>query len=216
MRRAGPLPWLKPGVFVGSLVPLAAICLRAVRGELGANPIAQALNQLGLIALVFLVAALVCTPLKTVFGWTWPIRLRRMLGLFGAFYALLHVGTYAGLDQVLDWRAIWVDVSKRKFIFVGFAAFVMLLPLAATSTSGALKRLGYARWKQLHRLAYVAPVLGVIHFTWRVKKDKSEPLAYAVVLAALLLVRLAVYLRSVSPPRLSSGATGLPRREGSR
>jgi sulfoxide reductase heme-binding subunit YedZ len=119
-----------------------------------------------------------------------------MLGLFGFFYALLHVGTYAGLDQVLDWPAIWQDVTKRKFIFVGFAAFVLLIPLAATSTSGALKRLGYARWKRLHRLAYLAPLLAVIHFTWRVKKDVSEPATYAVVLGALLLIRLGVYLRA--------------------
>ena len=98
MQRARSLPWLKPGVFVGALAPLAAILWRAAHGELGANPIAQALNQLGLVALVFLVAALACTPLKTFFGWTWPIRLRRMLGLFGFFYAVLHVSTYAGLD----------------------------------------------------------------------------------------------------------------------
>ena len=96
----------------------------------------------------------------------------------------------AALDQVLDWHAIWLDVTKRRFIYVGFTAFVLLIPLAATSTSGALKRLGYARWKRLHRLAYVAPILGVIHFTWRVKKDVREPMAYAVVLGALLLVRL--------------------------
>jgi len=196
MRRAGPLPWLKPGVFVGSLVPVVAILVRALRGELGANPIAEALNQLGLVALVFLVAALACTPLKTLFGWTWPIRLRRMLGLFGFFYALLHASTYAGLDQVLDWPAIWEDVTKRKFIFVGLAAFVLLIPLAATSTSGALKRLGHARWKRLHRLAYVAPILGVVHFTWRVKKDVREPAAYAVVIGALLVVRAGVYLRA--------------------
>jgi len=202
MRRAGPLPWLKPGVFVGALVPFGAILWRAWRGELGANPIAQALNQLGLIALVFLVAALACTPLKIFFGWTWPIRLRRMLGLFGFFYGLLHVGTYVGLDQVLDWHAIWDDVTKRKFIFVGFSAFVLLVPLAATSTSGSLKRLGYARWKRLHRLAYVAPLLGVIHFTWRVKKDVREPVAYAVVLGALLLIRVGAYLRA----RLSAPA----------
>ena len=190
------MPWLEPGLFVGALVPLAAILVRAWRGELGANPIAQALNQLGLVALVFLVAALACTPLKTVFGWTWPIRLRRMLGLFGFFYALLHVSTYTALDQVLDWRAIWDDVTKRTFIFVGFAAFVLLAPLAATSTSGALERLGYRRWKRLHRLAYVAPVLGVIHFTWRVKKDVREPVAYALVLGVLLLVRLGTRLCS--------------------
>ena len=196
MRRAGPLPWLKPGVFVGAFAPLGAILLRGSRGELGANPIAQALNQLGLVALVFLVAALACTPLKTLFGWTWPIRLRRMLGLFGFFYGLLHVSTYTVLDQGLDWPAIWADVTKRKFIFVGVATFVLLVPLAMTSTSGALKRLGYARWKRLHRLAYVAPLLGVVHFTWRVKKDVSEPVAYAVVLGALLLVRVGVYLFS--------------------
>ena len=195
MRRARPLPWLKPGVFVGALAPLGAILLHAWRGELGANPIAQALNQLGLVALVFLVAALACTPLKTLFGWTWPIRLRRMLGLFAFFYGLLHVSTYTVLDQVLDWHAIWNDVTKRRFIFVGFATFVLLVPLALTSTSGALKRLGYARWKRLHRLAYVAPVLGVIHFTWRVKRDVSEPIAYAAVLGVLLLVRLGTYLR---------------------
>jgi len=207
MRHAKPQPWLKPGVFVGALVPVVAIGWQAWRGELGANPIAQALNQLGLVALIFLVAALVCTPLKALLGWTWPIRLRRMLGLFGFFYALLHVGTYVGLDQVLDWHAIWDDVTKRKFIFVGFSAFLTLVPLAATSTSGALKRLGYARWKRLHRLAYVAPFLAVIHFVWRVKKDVSEPVTYAVVLGALLLVRVGVYLRA----RVSAHAPVKPR-----
>lgn len=191
----GPLPWLKPGVFAGALVPLVAIVVRGMQGNLGANPIAQALNQLGLVALVFLVAALACTPMKTLFGWTWPIRLRRMLGLFAFFYALLHVLTYAGLDQGLDWAAIWKDVSKRRFIFVGFAAFVLLVPLAATSTAGAVRRLGFARWKRLHRLAYLAPALGAIHFFLRVKKDVREPLAYAALLALLLLIRVAAYAR---------------------
>ena len=191
-----PLPWLKPGVFAGALVPLAAIAVRGVQGRLGANPIDQAMNQLGLVALIFLVAALACTPLKALFGWTWPIRLRRMLGLFGFFYALLHVLTYSGLDQGLDWAAIWADVTKRKFIFVGFAAFVLLVPLAATSTAGAVRRLGFARWKLLHRLAYAAPALGAIHFFLRVKKDVREPLVYAAVLGALLLLRVAFYLRA--------------------
>ena len=198
MARRGPLPWLKPGVFIGALAPLAAIVWRGWHDELGADPIAQALNQLGLVALVFLVAALACTPLKTLFGWTWANRLRRMLGLFGFFYALLHVATYTGLDQALDWGAIWDDVTKRKFIFVGFAAFVLLIPLAVTSTNGAPKRLGYARWKRLHRLAYLAPLLAVIHFVWRVKKDVTEPATYGVVLAALLAVRVASYVRSRS------------------
>ena len=196
-----PYPWLKPAVFVGSLTPIAALLLHALRGELGANPISQVLNQLGLVALVFLVAALTCTPLKTLFGWTWPLRLRRMLGLYGFVYAALHVSTYVGIDQFFDWQAIVVDILKRPFIFVGFATFVLLIPLATTSTTASIKRLGYARWKQLHRLAYVASLLGVLHFTWRVKKDVSEPLTYALVVGILLLVRVvaAIYARRATP-----------------
>ena len=193
-RPTTPYPWLKPAVFVGSLTPLAVLLLRAVRDELGANPISQALNQLGLVALIFLVAALICTPLKTLFGWTWPLRLRRMLGLYGFAYATLHVSTYVGIDQFFDWQAIVADIIKRPFIFVGFAAFVLLIPLAVTSTAAWVKRLGYTRWKQLHRLAYIAPLLGVLHFTWRVKKDVSEPLTYAFILGILLLVRVAAAL----------------------
>jgi len=195
-KHARPLPWLKPSLFIGSLTPLAAMIGRGARGELGANPIGEALNQLGLLALIFVIAALGCTPLKTCCGWTWPLRVRRMLGLFGFFYAALHVSTYAGLDQGFDWAAIYADVTKRKFIFVGFAAFVLLVPLAVTSTNAAVKRLGFDRWKRLHRLAYVVPILAVIHFIWRVKKDVSEPVIYAVVLAALLLVRVVVSLRA--------------------
>ena len=119
-----------------------------------------------------------------------------MLGLFAFFYALLHVTTYTGIDQGFDARAILADITKRKFIFVGFAAFLMLIPLAATSTAASVRRLGFVRWKRLHRLAYAAAVLGVVHFIWRVKKDLKEPLLYGVVLAALLLVRVAVRLRS--------------------
>lgn len=200
--RNAPLPWLKPAVLTGSLVPVAAILLRAWQGSLGADPIAQALNQLGLVALVFLIAALACTPLKSVLGWTWPMRLRRMLGLLAFSYAFLHVATYTVVDQGLDWRAIWDDVSKRKFIFVGFATFVLLIPLAATSTNAAVRKLGYVRWKQLHRLAYVAPALAVLHFIWRVKRDVREPMAYAILLAALLAVRAIHYLESIYQERV--------------
>jgi sulfoxide reductase heme-binding subunit YedZ len=173
-----------------------AIAVRAARGTLGADPIAQALNQLGLTALVLLVASLACTPLRAVFGWTWPIRVRKEVGLFAFFYALLHVGTYAVLDQELVWRAVLADVVKRKFIFVGFAAFVLLIPLAATSTQAALRRLGFVRWKRIHRLVYVAAGLAAVHFIWRVKQDLREPLIYAAILAALLLVRVGFYLHS--------------------
>ena len=187
-------------MFAGALVPAVAIALRAWRGELGADPIAQALNQLGLVALVFLVAALACTPLKAAFGWTWPIRLRRMLGVLAFSYAALHVTTYVALDQTFDWAGIYADVVKRKFIFVGFAAFVTLIPLAVTSTDASVKRLGFVRWKQLHRLAYLAPALAVLHFVWRVKRDVSEPVIYGTVLAALLAARAFSFWRSRSVP----------------
>jgi len=177
-------------VLVGASAPLLSILLRARSGALGANPIAEALNELGLMALVLLIASLACTPLRTMLGWTWPIRIRRLLGLLAFAYATLHVAVYAGLDQGLDLRAVLADVFKRRFIFVGFAAFVMMAPLAWTSTKGAVRRMGYVRWKRLHLLVYPAALCAVVHFVWRVKKDLSEPLAYAAILAALLLVRV--------------------------
>jgi methionine sulfoxide reductase heme-binding subunit len=189
-KRRGPLPWLNPGILVGASAPLLSILLRARSGALGANPIAEALNELGLTALVLLIASLACTPLRTMLGWTWPIRIRQLLGLLAFAYATLHVVVYAGLDQGLDVRAVLADVFKRKFIFVGFAAFVMMIPLAWTSTKGAVRRMGYVKWKRLHLLVYPAALCAVVHFVWRVKKDLSEPLAYAAILAALLLVRV--------------------------
>ncbi len=166
----------------------------ASQGELGANPIATAMNQLGLMALTLLIGSLACTPLKDVFGWTWPIRIRRMLGLYAFFYAALHFLTYLGLDQLFDFKAVFADITKRQFIYVGFAAFVLLVPLAITSTDRMVRRLGYARWKWLHRLAYPAAILGVVHFILRVKKDLSQPLTYAAVLAALLSARLVTFV----------------------
>ncbi len=188
-------PWLKPAVFAGALAPLAAILWNAAHRNLGANPIAEALNELGLTALVFLLASLACTPLREVLGWTWAIALRRMLGLFAFFYALLHASTYTVLDQGFAWRAILADVTKRPFIIAGFSALVLLVPLAATSTAAAVRRLGFPRWKRLHRLAYAAGLLAVIHFFLRVKKDIREPAVYGVVLGALLLARIVLYLR---------------------
>jgi sulfoxide reductase heme-binding subunit YedZ len=187
--RRGPFRWLNPGILVGATAPVVSILMRARSGALGANPIAEALNELGLMALVLLIASLACTPLRTLFGWTWPIRARRILGLLAFTYAALHVTVYAGLDQGLDVRAILADVVTRKFIFVGFAAFVMLIPLAWTSTKGAVRRMGYVKWKRLHLLVYPAALCAVVHFVWRVKKDLSEPLVYAAILGALLLVR---------------------------
>jgi sulfoxide reductase heme-binding subunit YedZ len=184
------LPWLKPGVLIGALVPLAVLARSALRHELGADPIAIALNRLGLLALSLLLACLAATPLKLVFGVTWPIRIRKLLGLLAFFYACLHFLLYAVIDQGLAIAAITKDVTERKFITVGFTALVLLVPLAVTSTSAMLKRLGAARWKRLHRLVYIAAPLAAVHFVWRVKKDLSQPLAYAIVLGLLLAVRL--------------------------
>lgn len=190
-------PWLKPGVLIGGLVPLALLITRALRHTLGADPIAIALNQLGLLALIFLFASLAATPLKLMFGLTWGLRIRRMLGLFAFFYASLHVGLYVGVDQGFDLGAIVADVTERKFITAGFAAYVLLIPLAATSTQAMLKRLGARRWRRLHKLAYVSAVLAAVHFIWRVKLDLSQPAAYALVLALLFAIRLRTLERRV-------------------
>ena len=191
----GPRPWLKPAVFVAALAPLASVLLQASRGALGANPVSEALNRLGLTALVFLVASLACTPAREILGWVWPVGLRRMLGLFAYFYACLHFATYAIVDQGLRGKAIVADVTKRPFILSGFAAFLLLTPLAATSTANAVRRLGFARWKRLHRLVYAAGALAAFHFWLRVKKDVREPAVYAAVLGVLLLARVAVRAR---------------------
>ena len=157
--------------------------------------ILYAMNELGLTALVFLVASLACTPLREIFDWPWAVGLRRILGLFAFFYALLHFATYALLDQRLNLPAILADVTKRPFIILGFAAFVILIPLAATSTAAAVRRLGFVRWKRLHRLAYAAGALAVIHFVLRVKADVREPAVYGAILGLLLGARVALYLR---------------------
>ena len=191
----GPLPWLKPGLFLGSLIPAASLAASAARGTLGANAVAEGLNRLGLLALIFLVASLTCTPLKTLTGAVWPIKVRKMLGLYAFFYAALHLATYAGLDQGLDFKAIFSDIVKRPFILVGSSAFVLLVPLAVTSTAKMVKRLGFVWWKRLHRLAYLAAALGVVHFFLRVKKDVTEPMIYAGILAALFAIRIAAWLK---------------------
>ncbi|MCC7370400.1 MAG: sulfoxide reductase heme-binding subunit YedZ [Chloroflexi bacterium] len=194
-RRGTPMPWLRPGLILGALVPLAAMIVGTVRGTLGANPIAEVINELGLIALVFLIAGLACSPLRWAFGWTWPIRLRRDLGLLAFFYALLHFLVYVVLDQGVDLGIIVEDVVQRPFITVGFLALLLMVPLAWTSTSGWVRRLGYQTWTRLHQLVYVAGILAVIHFLWRVKIDISQPMLYATILGALLLARVAFWLR---------------------
>jgi sulfoxide reductase heme-binding subunit YedZ len=196
--RAEPMPWLKPGIFLGALAPLASIVLRANQGALNANPIAQIENELGLTALIFLVASLACTPARRLFGWTWPIRVRRELGLFAFFYAMLHFLVYLGPDQWLDWGTILGDIAERPFITVGFLALVLMVPLAWTSSNEWVRRLGFRRWQRLHYLTYLAGALAVIHFIWRVKIDVSQPMLYALVFSGLIAIRGAFWLRQRS------------------
>lgn len=185
-----PYAWLKPGVFSGCLIPLALLIFEAANKTLGADPVAIALNRLGLLAFITLLASLSATPLRLMFGWSWPLRLRRMLGLFAFFYASLHFLVYAGVDQGFAWSAIVTDIAKRPFITVGFCALLILIPLAATSPMRIRRLLGPLRWQRLHRLVYLAGILASVHFIWRVKRDLSQPLLYAAVLALLLFVRL--------------------------
>lgn len=181
--------YVKPLVFVLSLLPLAALVAGFFLAALGANPIDRIADETGQWTLRFLLLALVATPLKRVTGWGWPVRVRRMLGLFAFFYATLHLLTYLWLDQFFDWAEIGLDILDRPFITVGMLAFLLLLPLALTSTNAMVKRLG-RNWKRLHRLAYVIPVLGVLHFWWLVKADTLEPLVYGAVLGLLLFLRV--------------------------
>jgi methionine sulfoxide reductase heme-binding subunit len=212
--RFRPLGWLQPAILVGSLAPFGAIAYRAVTGRLGANPIATALNQLGLLTLIFLVACLACTPAKIVLRVGFPIRLRKTLGLLAFFSALSHFLVYAVVDQGLALRAILRDVTKRPFIAVGFVAFVLLIPLALTSTKESLQRLGFARWKRLHQLIYVTAVLAIIHFTMRVKADTREPFIWGAILAVLFLVRVFDGVRGKPKPhgRTPPGRVGGDRR----
>ena len=189
------LYWLVPATVTGALVPFASIAWRISQHRLGANPIATALNQLGLLALIFLCASLSCTPLKIAFAWNWPLRVRRTLGLCAFFTALLHFLVYLVLDQSLAVSAVLRDVLKRPFIAVGFAALLLLLPLALTSTRRAVARLGFARWQLLHRLAYLIGVLGVLHFYLRVKADHTQPVSYGLVLGLGFVLRYAAKLK---------------------
>jgi len=197
LRSDRPYGWLKPGVLVGALLPLLVLVRRAQAGSLGANPIAEILNTTGLLALIFLIASLACTPLKLLFQFSWPLRIRKLLGLIAFAYGSVHLLVYVALDRLGELSTLLDDVLKRPFITVGFAAWLLLLPLAVTSTTAMTRRLGFKRWKRLHQLSYLAGLLAAVHFLWRVKKDASEPLLYG----AILLLMLATRVWSMVRPR---------------
>jgi len=185
---------IKPVLFVAALVPLAWLLWGMLQGTLGANPAETIQLQTGRWALKFLLLTLGVTPVRRLTGWNIVIQYRRMLGLFAFFYASLHFTSYIVLDQFFDWRAILRDIPKRPFILMGFTAFVLMVPLALTSTRGWIRRLG-RRWQMLHRLIYVSAICAAIHFIWKVKVATGDPTVYAVLVAALLGFRVMWFLR---------------------
>ena len=189
-RRARALQVFTIGV--GTL-PAAALAVSAFTDGLGANPVERVTHVTGDWTLRFLLLSLAVTPLRRLFGWSWAAPLRRPLGLTAFGYACLHYLIYLGLEHFFDWQLIAEDVLKRRYVWAGFAAFLCLVPLAATSTRAMIGRLGRL-WVSLHRLVYLAAVLGVVHFLWLVKSDLREPLLYAAVLTLLLGLRLWFWL----------------------
>lgn len=187
--------YFKPLVFLACLIPLGRLGWKALHSALGANPIQVITFSTGTWTLTFLLITLSITPLRKLSHQYWLIQYRRMLGLFAFFYGCLHFTTYIWLDQFFDLHSIYKDVYKRPFITAGFTAFVLMIPLALTSTKWAIRKLG-KRWQMLHRLIYVSAIAGVTHYIWLVKKDLRTPLIYAWILGGLLLYRLIVFLRS--------------------
>lgn len=196
---------LKVIVFSACLMPLARLVVLFLRDGLGANPIEAITRSTGWWTLAFLAITLAVTPLRRLLDLPWLLRLRRMLGLFAFFHACLHFTIYLWLDQFFDVPGIIDDIAKRPFVTVGFAAFVLLVPLAVTSTNAMVRRLGARRWQRLHRLVYAIAALGVVHFWWLVKKDVTEPLIFAVAIGALLASRI-VRRRIDARPGVPAGA----------
>jgi sulfoxide reductase heme-binding subunit YedZ len=189
------LAWLKAGIVVAGLGPLALLFARAAGyGSLGANPVQEVQHSLGITALNLLLLTLAITPLRRMTGLSWLVSLRRALGLLAFTYALLHALSYMVLDRRLDWSSLIPDVTERPWITVGFLALLLLVPLAVTSTNAMQRRLG-RRWRSLHRSIYVIGLLAVLHFFLQVKLDTSEPLLYALILAVLLGFRVGDWLR---------------------
>lgn len=209
MKKFDKVAKLKLLVFPACLVPLGLLVAKAVRGLLGANPVSVITLSTGFWTLTFLMITLGITPLRRVTGWNGLIRFRRMVGLFAFFYGFLHLMTFVWLDQYFDVRSMIHEVYKRPYITAGFTAFLLMVPLALTSTKGWIRRLGGRRWNLLHRLVYGSATAGVVHFWWLVKKDLTQPEIYAGILLTLFAARMifwAAKRRRVATPRLSEVA----------
>jgi methionine sulfoxide reductase heme-binding subunit len=201
--------WTKVAAFTLCLVPLLLVGLRALRGDLTANPVEFLQHFTCDWTLRFLIFTLAVTPIRKLFSLPDLIRFRRMLGLFAFFYLCLHFLTYIGPDQGFDPAGMWRDVQKRRFITVGFIGFMLLIPLAITSTKGWIRRLGGRRWQILHRSIYVAAICGVIHYYWLVKSDERKPLFYGALVAILLLWRLGTWFVKRNSAPAATSARGI-------
>jgi sulfoxide reductase heme-binding subunit YedZ len=196
----------KPVVFLACLAPLGWLVWKALHSALGANPIETITHFTGDCTLTFLLITLSVTPLRKLTRQLWLIRFRRMFGLFAFFYGCLHLVTYVWLDKFFDVHEMLKDIAKRRFITAGMTAFVLMIPLALTSTQWAIRKLGGKRWQALHRLIYFSATAGVIHYIWLVKADLKKPLEYAAVLGVLLAYRLLVWIFSGSARRVVPNA----------
>jgi len=193
----------KIAIFINSLIPLSLLLWDLYFKKVGPNPLEFVTRTTGMLTLVFLLLTLSITPLRKIFGVNDLVKARRMIGLFAFFYGALHLLTYVWFDQFFNLRSIVSDVTQRRFILVGMTAFLLMVPLAITSTNKMVKRLGGKTWARLHRVVYVAAILGVLHFWMLVKSDVRLPLTFGFILALLLAHRLAVRYFPSQPTRMS-------------
>ena len=198
---------LKPVVFVACLGPFSWLLYNAFWGDLGANPVETITNETGIRTLRLLATTIAITPIRWLTKWNPIINFRRMIGLFAFFYGTIHFSIYFVLDRSLMFDGLWEDIVKRPYITVGFTAFVLMIPLAATSTKGWIRRLGGKRWNLLHRLVYASAALGVLHYWWKVKLDVTNPMIYAAIVAVLLGWRL---VKAIGKRQAASATRTMP------
>jgi methionine sulfoxide reductase heme-binding subunit len=209
------LRFTKIALFLAALIPLARLAWRGLHGGLGANPIEFITHSTGDWTLIFVLTTLSITPLRRITRQYWLIGVRRMIGLFAFFYGTLHFLTYIWLDKFFDVHEMMKDIAKRRFITVGFSAFVLLIPLALTSTTWSIRRLGGKNWQRLHRLIYFTGILAVVHYTWLVKADLRKPIEYGIVLSILLLYRVGVWFSEKASEKSKPPAMPNPARSQS-
>jgi sulfoxide reductase heme-binding subunit YedZ len=192
MSRSRLIATVKVVVFVAALLPLAYLVWKALHNDLGANPVEFVTHATGDWALIFLLSSLAITPLRKLTKFPDLIRFRRMLGLYSFFYASMHLLTFVGLDHHFHWAEVVPDVYKRPFVTAGFTAWLLMVPLALTSTTWSIRKLGGKNWQRLHWLVYFSAIAAVVHYWWLVKKDITDPLIYAVILGVLLASRIVI------------------------